>query len=417
MHPKLERAAKHTAQARAINDEFEGKEMPAEAFNQMSGHLDLAGKLRREVEREEQLKDNEAWLADPQYKHDPSNFGTGSYGSVTGGGLGDTKAGEYLLASEKKERAKSAFFQFLAKGIDRMSAEQKAALVEDATGEIIVPHDVVGLLLDELPTTSTFRQIAWVRPTTSNKVDVASLNIGEPTWGKLELGDAPADGLGNPPLSGPQTITVWDLNALVKLGVDELEDTPENIEAILKSQLAMKFARAEDAAFANGLGDASKQPKGVAKSTAITQNVTAAAAGTLTPDDVLKLRYAVTNSTYRNRGVYLGSTSMEAAVAILKDGNGSYMWQERMRDGLPSTLNGRPWYTCDDIPAFTADATASKALFYGDFKSGYMIADRRQMVTQRLVELYAAEGKVGILFRHRVGGDVVRPSALAYLEV
>ncbi|NNG20503.1 phage major capsid protein [Naumannella sp. ID2617S] len=408
-HPLLERAAKHNAQARAINDEFEGKEMPAEAFRQMSGHLEKATELRRRHEREEQLKDNERYLSEPQYKHSPTDFGG------NGGELGSTGAGEFLLDSEKQQRAKNAFFDYIRKGT--VSPEAKAALVEDATGEKIVPADVVGIIRDALQTTGVFRQIAWVRPTSSNRVDLSTINIGDPTWGKLELGDSAGDGLGNPPVAGPQEIRVWDLNALVKLGVDELEDTNENIEAIIKDALSDKFRQAEDLAFAAGTGDANKQPSGVSASTAVTQKVTAAAAGTVTGDDVIKLQYAVLNDGYREAGVYVGSASMEMAVRLLKDGNGTYMWQERFRDGLPPLLNGRPWYCAGGFPAFTADATASKSLYYGDFKRGYMVADRRQMVVTRLNELFAAEGKVGLLFRHRVGGDVVRPKALAYLEV
>ncbi|REJ06286.1 hypothetical protein DY023_06555 [Microbacterium bovistercoris] len=60
------KAAQHTAQARAISNEFEGKSMPAEAAKQMQAHLQKAGDLRRQAD----LAKHEAWLAEPQYKHD-----------------------------------------------------------------------------------------------------------------------------------------------------------------------------------------------------------------------------------------------------------------------------------------------------------------------------------------------------------
>jgi HK97 family phage major capsid protein len=46
--------------------------------------------------------------------------------------------------------------------------------------------------------------------------------------------------------------------------------------------------------------------------------------------------------------------------------------------------------------------------------AGYMIADRKPgPLVLRLEERYAEEGKVGFIFTHRVGGDVIRPKAFA----
>jgi HK97 family phage major capsid protein len=53
------------------------------------------------------------------------------------------------------------------------------------------------------------------------------------------------------------------------------------------------------------------------------------------------------------------------------------------------------------------------SVVFGEVFAGYMIADRRQVSVQRLEERYADEGKIGLLFTHRVGGDVIRPKALA----
>ena len=44
-----------------------------------------------------------------------------------------------------------------------------------------------------------------------------------------------------------------------------------------------------------------------------------------------------------------------------------------------------------------------------------MVADRKMVTVQRLNERYADEGKIGLLFTHRVGGDVIRPKAFAKL--
>ena len=401
-HPKLERIAQHLAQARAIQDEFEGKDMPAEAYTQQKGHLERASTLRREVESEVALKAHEAWVSEPQYSHDMIV------------GAEDLGHGSFMLEGEKKDFAKSAFFDFLRKGND-LKVEQKAALVEDATGLKLIPVDFAGTILKDIAREGVFRGVAFVRPTTKATVDVGSVTIAAGGWGKLETGTTAADGLPATP-ADKQTITVHDLNALVLLGVDELEDSDENLEEILRLALVSKFAEQEDDAFAAGSGTG--QPWGLAASTQITQGLTAATEATLLADDVIKLPYQVPVA-FRRNGAYFGHTTVEQAMQLLKDSTNNYIWQERFREGQPPTVNGKPWYTMDGLPAMNATGTppVDKALFFGDARQGYMIADRRQIAVQRLVERYAEVGKVGLLFRHRVGGDVIRPKAFAWLKL
>lgn len=405
-HPMLQRAAQHTAQARAINDEFQGKTMPAEAARQMDEHLKKSSEYRRAVEREAALKASEEWIAEPQYKHD-----------MTGG---EAIASEFghgapLLDSEKKEAARGAFFDFLRKGHDGLRVEQKAALVEDATGLNLIPNDFAGTILKDVARDAVFRNVAFVRPTTKAQVDVGSVAINTAGWGKLETGTTATDGLGATP-AAKDSIKVEDLNALVLLGVDELEDSDENLEEIIRLALSAKIVELEDDAFASGSGTA--QPTGIATETDITQGLTASAEATLVADDIIKLAYQVPQA-FRRNGAYFGHSSVEQAAQLLKDGNDNYMWQERFREGRPPTLNGKPWYTMDGLPAMTATGTTpgDKSLFFGDAKAGYMIADRRQLGVQRLVERYAEAGKIGLLFRHRVGGGVIRPKAFAWLKL
>lgn len=405
-HPFLDKAAQHTAQARAINDEFEGKDMPAEAARQMHGHLAKASEYRARVTAEAQLKDTENWISEPQYKHDMTNFGGESIAQEFG-------HGSFMLPTEVKDAQKAAFFNYLRKG-DSIKPEQKAALVEDADGNKLIPEDFAGTIYKGLPNKAVMRSICYVRPTTKRTVGIGEVLVSQASWGKLELGDAAADGLGAPP-ANKQTLTVWDLNALVKIGVDELDDTDENLGELIRQSLTAVIGVQEDAAFAAGTGDANKQPTGVANGATVSQKVTAAAAGTYTSDDIIKLAFAVPQAA-RASGVYVGNTASEQAVRLLKGSDGHYLWQENFRAGEPAFLNGKRWYTNDGFASGVSPA-AGKPLFFGDFNLGYMIADRKQLGVTRLVERYADEGKIGLVFRHRVGGGVMRPGALAFYEV
>lgn len=408
-HPLLVKAAQHTAQARAINDEFEGKDMPAEAAHQMEGHLKKASEYRRAVEREQQLKDNESWLSEPDYKHD---------GGASEGGqrLGGTDAGEFLLESERKDKELKSFLGFVRKGFDGVAPEVKADLVENATGELLVPADYAGTIFKDVPRSAVIRSLALVRPTTRNRVEIGSLQIAAAGWGKLETaeGVTPApDGLGNPPADKDE-IKVWNLNCLVKIGVDELEDTDDNLEALIRSQLALKIAEQEDDAFAGGTGDVDKMPAAI--TTGVTQGISSAAGQTVTADELKALKYRVP-SWARTNGVYLAHSDAEEQVALLKDANGNYLLQPSAAADEPATFFGKRWYTVDGLPApdTTADAGTGTdpSIVFGDVRQGYAIADRKRLTVTRLVEKYVEDGKIGLLFVHRVGGGVIRPNALA----
>lgn len=408
-HPLLEKAAQHLAQARAINDEFEGKDMPAEAAHQMEQHIKKSTEYRSRVTREAALSDNESWLKEPDYKHD-----MGAGGERVAGEFGH---GEILLESERTEKQMKSFLGFVRKGLSGVQPEVKADLVENATGELLVPADYAGAIFKDVPREAVIRSLAFVRPTTKNRVDVGSVTIAAAGWGKLETGQGttPApDGLGATPADSDQ-IRVWNLNCLVKLGLDELDDSDENLEALIRTQLALKIAEQEDDAFAGGGGDAAFQP--AALTTGVTQGVTAAAAQTVVADELKSLKYRVPSWARRN-GVYLAHSEAEEQVALFKDTNGHYLLQPSAAADEPATFFGKRWYTVDGLPAPGATADVSPAasdasIVFGDLRQGYMIADRKRLTVTRLVEKYVEDGKIGLLFVHRVGGGVIRPKALA----
>ncbi|WP_335936624.1 phage major capsid protein [Streptomyces sp. PTD5-9] len=406
-HPLLVRAAKCIEQARALNDEFEDKtKMPAEVAKRIDVLLGEAASCRKQVDREAKMKDLDAYLHEPDYKHDMST-GDGA-GALSAAGVEKV----FTTDRERKEAQQKAFLTYVRKGY--VPAEQKADLVENGDGELLVPADYVGTILQDLPNTAVLRPLAFIRPTSSNRAEVGVVQVASAGWGKLETGDTVADGLGGAPEK--ETIRVWDLNALVKIGVDELDDADGDLEAVIRNALSARIAEMEDFAFAAGLGDASKQPTGVTADTSITQSITAAQPGVMTPDELKALQYEVPQWARKN-GVYVGSTSAEREIALLKDAEGRYLLQPNAAAGEPPTLFGYRWYTCDGMPDVSDGTTPAKAAVFGDWRQGYMVADRRRLTVQRLEERYATEGKVGLLFRHRVGGGVIRPRAFAFYEV
>lgn len=389
-------AARSLAQARAINDRFDGKSMPGDAARQIDLLLDESADLCRKAKVEAATEH----LATPQYRH-PMTLGVKDGGGYRGGSAADDAA---------VSPATKAFLDYVRTGSQDIM--RKAALVEDSTGLNLVPHDYAGTILKALSREGMMRGLAFIKPTTRETVDIGSITVGTPTWGRLEVtGGPPADGLGATP-AAKDTITVHELSALAKIGIDELEDSDENLAAIIRQALAEKFAEVEDDAFMGGNG--TLKPFGIATSTAnpITQSVTAAVSNTPTPDDLKALTFAV-GARARKNGVFIGHSEVERKIAMWKDNNGAYLLQPSAAQGEPGTIFGYRWYTADGLPTPVTAGVTDASVIFGDVQVGYMIADRQRFSVTVLRELFATEGKVGLLVKERVGGDVIRPSVLA----
>lgn len=401
-HPLLLKAAKLVQQSRDIMDEYKGQdEIPADRMEEVNRLLAEAKGLRGRVEAEEaakaEIKSMESWLGQPQYK------------SPRAESDGPTGAPQPV---DRKTAHKQAFFKYMQRGMDALSVEEKAGLVEDATGAVLVPEDFQGVIFKELPRLAVIRNLATVVPTTRDSIRIASLGMVSFAWHKLETDQAtpPND---STPAPGDDVIQVWDLTGIAKLGEDLLMDAGADLEGMLADLLAREAAQEEDDAFANGTG--ASRPKGILCDTSITQTVAIADQTTfkLVADDLKKLQYAVP-AQFRRNGAYVASSAVEQEVALMKDNEGRYLWQPSLSADQPATFSGKPWFTQDGLPGLGGAGNA-RTMFFGDIRQGYVILDRQRMAIRRLNELYAEDGLIGFRVVHRVGGAVIRPKAFAVL--
>ena len=103
-----------------------------------------------------------------------------------------------------------------------------------------------------------------------------------------------------------------------------------------------------------------------------------------------------------------------AVVRKLKDADGQYLWQAGLAAGQPAMLLGRPVYEAVDMPDPNAGNTP---IIFGDFATGYAVADRVGFEIIRDELTGAANGMVKFVARRRVGGRVVMGEALAKLSL
>ena len=314
----------------------------------------------------------------------------------------------------KEQEKKAAFFKFLREGLSGLTREEKA-LVQDATGDILVPYDIDNEIYRALPQLNVIRSLASVRTTRSDRIRRVGMNELTVGWGKIEL-TAPTQTLADYESSlvpTEQFAYVEDAYGLTKIGEDELEDSDLNLQQYLIDSFAQAYADLEEAGFLKGTGHANHQPEGILNGTVV-QRVNTAAAASLTADDMIRLAYEVP-AVARKNGVYLVHPKIEMAMRLMKDQNDQYLWQPSLQAGAPSLFNGKPVYNVE--PMDDTIETGKEVAIFGDIKAGYQIIDRQQGFITRINELYINEGLIGFRYKRRVGGYVKRPEAMRVLKV
>lgn len=211
------------------------------------------------------------------------------------------------------------------------------------------------------------------------------------------------------------SITAHELSALPKASQRILDNATFDIESWLTSYVGDRFKRAEATAFVSGSG--SGQPKGFlsyGKSTSaddsranetLQYRVTGTSGGfRASPnaaDDLVKIFYDLQGVYQANASWMMKNTTM-AEVAVLKDGDGAFILRDMLNgDGsLVRTIQGRPAYIADDMPAIGAD---SFSIAVGDF-ADYTIVDGLNVTVLR--DPFSAKPNVLFYVTKRVGGGL-----------
>ena len=293
-----------------------------------------------------------------------------------------------------------------------LTPEQARALVENATGEILVPESFDTTIIRSVEETSIMRPLATVRPTTSNREKYRKMTEFSVSYGTaLELGGSVTESDTTP---SEHYQYIEDAYGLTWLGVNELADSDVNLVSYLADSFARARRETEDEKFLVGSGHGSLEPAGLID-TSTFSTVTTASSTAITFDEIKNLLYGFNTSSstplkdvYRRNGVFIMHPFTELALMKLKDDDKQYLWQPSLQAGAPNVIRGHAVYTT----TYMEQIAATKAtVFFGDVRSAYRIIDRLGMTMQRLVEVKATAGLVGFLFHWRNTGGIVRAEA------
>ncbi len=218
------------------------------------------------------------------------------------------------------------------------------------------------------------------------------------------------------------SIKLHELSAMPKASQRLLDDSAFDVEGWLAGKIATRFIRAEAAAFINGTGV--DQPKGILLPTKVANaswvwgqlgyvptGAAADFATTSASDCIVNLVYSLT-ADYRANGTFVMNSKTAGAVRKMKDADGRFMWGDSLQAGEPARLMGYRVLIAEDMPDV---ATNTFPIAFGDFASGYTIAERPDLRILR--DPFSAKPNVLFYASKRVGGDITDFAAIKLLKV
>src|SRR4051812_29782134 len=318
--------------------------------------------------------------------------------------------------------AESASFvdQYIRRGIETSLETKAIGSSSDAIGGYAVPEEIDQGIERTVTGISPIRSIASV------------VKVGSAGYRKLiATGGTPSGWVGfeaaRPETGTPSFSEIvpaaGDLYANPAASQQMLDDAMFDVEKWLAHEIATEFARAEGFAFVKGTG--TNQPLGYLSSpTAATadgvrpmgtlQTIGTGVAGAFpasNPADKLIDLVQTLRSPYRQGAVFVMNSAAAAAVRKFKTSDGAFMFQPSLAAGQPATLLGYPLIEAEDMPDIAAN---SLSIGFGNFKAGYVIAERNS--TAILRDPYSHKPYVHFYATKRVGGQVVNSEAIKLLQ-
>ncbi len=318
---------------------------------------------------------------------------------------------------------KKAFASYLRSGDDDglrgLVLEGKALNTQvNADGGFLVDPETSDRIRSVLKSTSSIRAIANVVSVEATSFDVLVDHTDLGSGWATETGSVSETGT---PQIDRISIPLHELAAMPKASQRLLDDSAFDVEGWLAERIADKFARAEAQSFISG--DGIDKPTGFLTHSTVDNGAWAWGAlgyvptgadgdfaATNASDSIIDLVYAL-NAEYRANAAFVMNSKTAGAVRKMKDADGRFLWSDGLAAGEPARLMGYPVLVAEDMPDIASDAYA---IAFGDFHSGYTVAERPDMRVLR--DPFSAKPHVLFYASKRVGGDVSDFAAIKLLK-
>ncbi|MDE1477609.1 phage major capsid protein [Xenorhabdus bovienii] len=265
-------------------------------------------------------------------------------------------------------------------------------------------------IMQQLTCESVMRQICTIKTTRSNEykqlVSVGGAAVAHGEEGKSR------DETTTPKME-EVSIKLFPVYAYPKTTQEIIDFSDVNILGWLTAEIADTFIDTEETDLVSG--DGSKKTKGFLAYPRDTQGdkvrdfgtLQKLEATTLEADSLIDLKFLLKNK-YRKNSVWVMNSNTAANVQKLKNGNGDYIWRERLQAGDPDILLGLPVHYLEFMP--------DGVIGLGDFKRGYFIVDHETGIRTRPDNI-TEPGFYKVHTDKYLGGGLVDSNAIKILEV
>ena len=293
-------------------------------------------------------------------------------------------------------------------------SEVKAALQgqTDAEGGYLVPDDFFNSVVAKRDDMSVIRRAgATIIQTSLDRVLIPTEGT---SMAKFAITAEEAAVNEDEPTFGQVIAVVHKGTKLVKVSEELMADQKANLDPFLTNAFARAEAEWENYYFVS-VGTGTSQPQ--AALVASGAGLTAAGTNAITAANMNTLIYSLGASYASSPSVAMVSKRATQGAIFALTGN-PFLFQATPSGSAVGTgdqfvrrLDGVPFYSDETMPAMT---TGLKPVLIGDF-SYYFVAERMGLIVQRLVELYAGNGQIGLLAKFRRGGVVGQAEAFKHL--
>lgn len=309
----------------------------------------------------------------------------------------DMQAREAQAASQQENRQSVANADVIAfrnylLGIEDPGIAKRA--LTGTNGSVLVPTTIADRIEKALGGMSSFYNAVDVKTTsTPGELTIPTFDgVGRRAMPVAEYAQSAKNGVDFDSVSlGAHTLRT----DIIPISYELLQDSAFNIEAEIAAILTDYLSAGINYELTNGTGTGTAL--GIVKSA---KSVAKAGTG-ITYDDLVNQRKQV-KAGYARNASYMLNTATECDLMLMKDGDDRPLWLPSMRDGAPATLFGKPIVINDDM--------ANGEVIFGDLKSykarlvkGFTVAVAKEALIEYL--------SIGIIGYCRMDGRLVNADA------
>jgi HK97 family phage major capsid protein len=315
-------------------------------------------------------------------------------------------------AEERKKKERRAFeqyFRFGHNGVDqelRSFVRRETRDITTATGATMVPQDFYPILTDAMKYYGPISQLVGQKRTTGGAP--MKIALDNDTGNSLTiLGETVAVTEVDPTFSGFILSTDTVTTGIVKITLQELQDSYFNLDSWIRMKFGQRLGRGYESqiTLGNGSNVASLIGAATLGATATGNNGTTGATGTgansIGYDDIVAL-YTALDPAYIGNATWLFNSLTRGFLLGVKDGFGRPLFIPNPSSGSFDMLLGRPVVLNQALPNIAASAVGT--VLFGDLQQGYIFRTDGDISILRLDERFADTLEVGFIGYSRIGG-------------